>query len=70
MHMDQKRKAAAKSAQVNAQSGSHASTLWSRVRRHFRTTSRNSSVDLVSRYLFPLTYGLFILFFIVYCVLE
>ncbi|KAH9398483.1 hypothetical protein TYRP_018723 [Tyrophagus putrescentiae] len=69
MHMAQKRKAV-KSAVNDAHPGNQSMTLWRRVCRHFRTTSRSSSVDLVSRWLFPLTYGLFIFFFIVYCVRE
>ncbi|KAI2807962.1 hypothetical protein BLOT_005903 [Blomia tropicalis] len=44
----------------------HQSRLWKFVTNHFRTTSRSSAVDKISRYLFPLSYGMFIIIFTIY----
>lgn len=41
--------------------------LKSAIYNHFRSTTRHSFVDHVSRYLFPLSYFLFILVFVLYC---
>ena len=51
-------------------------TVWSlkwrkikrRLREHFRSSSRNSSVDIISRYLFPSLYFCFVTLFTVYCI--
>lgn len=45
-------------------------TQWRRLNivfdRHFKTTSRHSSVDMISRYLFPITFFLFVIIFFVW----
>lgn len=42
--------------------------LKAKLRNHFRTTNRNSSIDYISRYLFPFAYFVFVLAFTINCV--